>query len=61
MVTEEMNWQRAETHLKFIKKEYASIGMSGNPALVFNIIPLEQRLAKGERTKGLYEEIIELE
>ena len=61
MVTEEMDWEEAEAHLKFMKQEYAALGMPGNPALVFTIIPLETRFAIGERTTKLYEEIMELE
>ena len=56
-----MDWKRAESHLYFIKGAYASIGVSGNPAMVLTIMPLEKRLAAGERTQELYDEIMELE
>ena len=56
-----MDWERAEKHLAFIKRAYSEIGVSGNPALVLVIMPLEKRFAEGERTEALFSEIMELE
>ena len=61
MMPDDERWDRAEDKLQKIKVMYASIGPSGNPALVLTIIPLETRLAQGERTASLFAEIMELE
>ena len=61
MATDTFDWDRISKHLQDIKNEYASIGVSGNFGLIYTIIPLETRLAKGERSRELYEEIMALE
>lgn len=56
-----MDWDKAEKWLKEIEQLYTEIGTSGYFALNLIIRPLRDRFNKGERTKELYEEIMELE
>lgn len=58
------NWKRAEDHLFEVIDAYESlIGMPNvrvDVTLEHVIYPLRERYAKGERTKALYDEIMEL-
>lgn len=54
-------WEEAEKHLNFFIAEYASIGFPGTFGLQGILIPLKKRFDSGERTRKLYEEIMEVE
>ena len=56
-----LDWKKAEQYLSEIESGYASIGSAGYFGLVITIRPLRDRFNKGERTQGLYDEIMELE
>lgn len=57
-----MDWNKAEDYLNFLIQEYESVGWAGPTcfALSLTLIPLKNRLDKGERTESLYNEIMEL-
>lgn len=56
-----MDWDKAENYLNMLIEEYKSIGCTGLFALSLTLIPLKNRLDKGERTESLYNEIMECE
>ena len=56
-----MNWQKAEDHLKDIRKRYTEIGVSGLPALYITLNPLLIRFENDERTEELHDAIMKLE
>jgi len=60
MSEELINWDRAEKHLYNMKQGYKEIGPMGIFGLS-SIIPLVKRFEDGERTKELYDKIMELE
>ena len=55
-----LDWPRAKAYLDLMQKEYEDIGDVGRFGLALTIMPLQDRLAKGERTKWLYDEIMEV-
>lgn len=57
----EMDWKQAGNYLNMLIAEYAAIGWTGYFALWNTLIPLKQRLDTGERSKALYDEIMECE
>lgn len=59
-ITEE-DWVKAYDHLNFLMSEYVMIGPSGAFGLYGVLVPLKKRYDMGERTKGLYEAIMECE
>ncbi len=56
-----LNWDRAADHLNTMRKAYTDIGMAGILCLNNVINPLLISYEKGERTKKLYDEIMELQ
>ena len=56
-----MNWEEAEQYLKDIEQRYAEIGSAGYLALNMVIRPLRDRFNRGDRTEGLFKEIMELD
>lgn len=56
-----MDWVAAEQHLQFVISLYQELGMPGVFGLVTVLRPLEERFLDGERTRELYDEIMELE
>lgn len=60
--TPQLDWDKAKAHLDFYEKEYNDLdGGAGRFALAITIMPLRDRLERGERTKWLYDEIMEVE
>lgn len=57
----EMDWKQAENYLNMLIAEYTAIGWTGCFALWNTLVPLKQRLNAGERSKALYDEIMECE
>lgn len=55
------DWAHAKYHLNDIRSQYTAIGVSGLAALNMTINPLLVRLESGERTKALYDDIIQLQ
>lgn len=55
-----IDWGKAEKHLYNMKQGYKEIGPMGIFGLS-SIIPLVKRFEDGERTKELYDKIMELE
>lgn len=54
-------WKEAINYLNMLIAEYASIGFAGSFGLNGVLIPLKKRFDKGERTKELYDEIMQCE
>ena len=54
-------WDRALKYLNMLIVEYASIGWTGRFALDGVLVPLKKRYESGERTRKLYDEIMECE
>lgn len=54
-------WAKAIDYLNTLIIEYASIGMAGRFGLDGVLIPLRKRYESGERTRELYEAIMECE
>lgn len=52
-----MDWEEAKIHFYFMMKEYEKIP-SGALALLIVFYPLAERYESGERTKELYEEMM---
>lgn len=61
MTENELNWKEAENYLNMLIAEYTNIGFAGTFGLLLTLLPLKQRLDDGERTHGLYEEIMNCE
>lgn len=57
----EDDWTKAYDHLNFIMSEYVMIGPSGALGLYGVLVPLKKRYDMGERSVGLYNEIMECE
>jgi hypothetical protein len=57
---EELDWEKAEEYLKTCESAYAEIGSAGMFALNFVIMPLRNRFNGGERTGGLFDEIMDI-
>ena len=57
---QELDWEAAETHLRFYMAEYASFP-EGALALNLTLVPLFKRYQDGERTKSLYDEMMDCE
>jgi hypothetical protein len=57
---EELDWEAAKGYLKYIRQEYVDIGTSGIFALNAVINPLLIRFESNERTKDLYDAIMNL-
>lgn len=55
-----MDWNKAEQHLKACESAYAETGSAGSFALIWVIRPLRDRFNQGERTTGLYDEIMDI-
>lgn len=53
-----MDWESAENNLRYFISEYANIGVSGQFALKFTLLPLLDRLNNGERSQELYDQIM---
>lgn len=53
------DWSMAEEHLEACEKEYSVFDTAGYLVLNYVIIPLRDRLSKGERSEELYHEIME--
>lgn len=56
----QLDWDKAIAHLELYKKEYDELPY-GYFALAVTIMPLKSRLDRGERTKWLYDDIMEVE
>lgn len=56
----ELDWNKAEEHLKSAEQAYASIGSPGMFALNYVIRPARGRFNDGERTEELYNEIMDI-
>lgn len=54
------DWNKAESHLNICELSYASIGSPGYFALIHVIRPLRDRLNSGERSRELYDEIMDV-
>lgn len=57
----EEQWREAENLLNMYIAECTAIGWAGSFALNLSLLPLKTRLDAGERTQGLYDEIMEIE
>ena len=57
----EREWQEARAHLNSVIADYRGIGDSGLFGLTFVLQPLEERLAAGERSRDLYDAIMDTE
>jgi|WetSurMetagenome_2_1015567.scaffolds.fasta_scaffold696162_1 hypothetical protein len=57
----DLDWDRAEEHLKEIESAYTSIGRPGYLALNFVIRPVRDRFNAGDRNDALWHEIMNLE
>jgi hypothetical protein len=55
-----VDWNIADRHLLKCEKVFAEIDLAGYLVLIFVISPLRDRLTKGERTKKLWNEIMDL-
>lgn len=55
-----MDRDKAEQRLKACESAYSEIGSAGYFALTLVIRPLRDRFNSGERTEGLYDEIMGL-
>lgn len=58
--TNELDWDKATAHLEFYEEAYKEIGDAGRFGLALTIVPLKERLERGERTKWLYDDIMEV-
>lgn len=56
----ELNWNEAFNYLTEVRSQYNFVGVSGIPALTVVINPLLIRYSNGERSKELYDAIMEL-
>lgn len=56
-----MNWEQAINHLNMLIAEYSAIGWAGQFGLKLVLLPLKRRLDAGERSEGLYNEIMQCE
>lgn len=56
----ELDWDEAKKWLDRIRKDYTEIGASGLIGLHVTINPLLIRYERGERTKSLYDDIMDL-
>lgn len=59
-ITDEQ-WNKAVEHLNTYIVEYASIGWAGQFGLNGILVPLKKRYDKGERTRELYDAMMEVE
>lgn len=57
----ELDWEKAEKHLDFCEEAYTKIGTAGYFVLISVVRPLRDRLNKGERTPGLFDEIMDVQ
>lgn len=58
----DLDWQKAEDHLRFFMAEYAALpGGVGQFGLQLTLVPLFNRYQSGERTEELYNEMMEVE
>ena len=57
----EADWTKAIRHLEMLIVEYASIGWAGRFGLDGVLVPLRKRYESGERTRELYDAIMETE
>jgi len=57
---EDMNWEKAEKHLREVEAAYAAIGSNGFFGATFSIRPLRDRFNKGERSRELFDAILRL-
>ena len=55
------DWIVAYDHLNMVIGEYAAAGTSAVFALIGHLLPLKKRYDTGERTRELYDEIMECE
>ena len=60
LISEEQ-WREAENLLNMYIAECVAIGWAGSFALNFSLLPLKRRLDAGERTRELYDDIMEME
>ena len=58
-IVSDEEWDKALEYLNTLIVEYASIGWSGRFGLDGVLIPLKRRYENGERTRKLYDEIME--
>ena len=56
----ELDWDKAESHLKACESAYSEAGTAGMFAMRLTIMPARDRFNKGERTPELYAEIMEI-
>ena len=56
-----LDWKKAESHLYLFKQLYEQLGDSGIWGLENTIYPLINRYVQGERTKQLYNEMMNVE
>lgn len=56
-MSEELDWEKAESYLKQCGEAYKEIGSAGLFAMNFVIEPCRKRFLDGERTKELYDDI----
>ena len=59
-ITDE-EWDKAIAHLNMYIVEYASIGWAGQFGLNGVLVPLKKRFDKGERTRELYDAMMNVE
>ena len=57
----EEDWKKAIEHLDMLIVMYACIGFAGTFGLNGVLVPLKKRYDSGERTKELYDEIMQCE
>lgn len=60
-VVSDEEWDKAIDYLNMLIVEYASIGFAGRFGLDVVLIPLKKRYESGERSKALYDAIMECE
>ena len=56
-----MDWERAESWLNKLIAEYVALGWAGSFGLRLTLLPLKQRFDAGERTRDLYDTIMQCE
>lgn len=58
-MADELNWDAAKKHLDEMRRMYTEIGAAGVIGLTLGLNPLLVRYERGERTRKLYNEIME--
>lgn len=60
IASEQLDWKGAEVHLENIRQQYFDLGVEGISTMQMVVNPLFTSFSNGERTKGLFDEIMKL-